>query len=370
MTCITRPLALLALALLAGCGDAEAAPIAPIAAPARSAIQDRAMRGLVMDIAEHRACALLRDRFVPLPEEASAGLRRTVLGRLWVSDCRVAREDDRLTIHVGGRGWRWVERTAPGPFGSRFTVRGTVRLEAAFDLTSEVDVRHDEDGHRLILALTPSATPRARVTPIGAIPLEPAGGWSSIIGGLGGLLGASPRDQARPLLEEEGARSVERELSRGATLVFDLCSSQVDVLIGALGDGLTPPEPPFAGPGVRWLDNARVELHPGAIDLAGPWDSSGGDLAYELEVESGGPVEVALFCRPEAALAASAYLAGGEPDLGAALSRRTVGGAGTLAIPRDACAEPHVLLRAARDTTLRYRIRQEGLLPEALVDCE
>lgn len=373
MTSPTRPLwlvTLLALALLEACAEDGPAPIAPIAAPERSAVQDRAMRGLVMDIAEHQACAALRDRFVPLPEEATGGLRRAVVGRLWVSECRVAREDDRLAVHIGGRGWRWVERTAAGPFGSSFTVRGTVRLQAAFELTSEVDVRYDEDGHRLFLALTPNATPHARVRPIGAIPLEPAGGWSSIIGGLGGLLGMSPRDRARPLLEEEGARSVERELSRGATLVVDLCTSQVDVLIGALGDGVAPPEPPYPGHDVRWLDNARVQLHPGSIDLAGPWDTSDGDLVQELEVESGGPVEVALFCRPEAAIVASAYLAGGDADLSAAVSRHTMSGTSTLAIPRDACAEPHVLLRASRDTTLRYRIRRENQVPEALVDCD
>lgn len=360
----------LALAL-AGCGDASVGTVEPLPVPERTAAQDVAVRALIVDVARHRACALLRDRFVPLPEDRPGAPRRVTEGRLWVDRCVVRRDEDRLSLSLSGRGWQWVERSAAGPLGSSFTVRGTVRLETSLRMTSALDVRYEEDAHRVLVAMTPTETPTATVHPIGTIPIAPDGGWSSIIGGLGGLLGASPEAQARPLLEEQAALVVRRQLARGVTLGLDLCTGQPDLTFGPVGDGEAVEPPPFENEeGVLWLDNERVRLHPGGLDLSGPWSTDEGDGTFELEVESGGPVEAWVLCRAEAALLASSYLAGGSATPTAHASRQRVRGRASLALRAADCAAPHVLLTSAGDATVRYRVRRDGWQPEALVDCE
>lgn len=361
----------IALALfVAACGDGVAPRVEPLPAPERTAAQDRAMRALLVDVARHRACELLRDRFVPLPEDRPGAQRRVVEGRLWIDRCEVRREEDRLGLTLSGRGWQWVERSAAGPLGSSFTVRGTVRLEASLELTSALDLRYEEDARRVLIALTPSAAPTATVRPIGTIPVAPDGGWSSIIGGLGGLFGVSPEAQARPLLEEQAALVVRQQLARGVTLGLDLCTGQPDVTFGPVGDGQAVEPPPFeADDGARWLDNQRVRLHEGGLDLSGPWDTTDGDGSFELVVESGGPVEAFVLCRAEAALLASSYLAGGDATPRAHASRQRVHDRASLALRAEDCAAPHVLLTSPGDATVRYRVRRDGLTPEALVDC-
>ncbi|MEZ4339672.1 MAG: hypothetical protein R3B82_23865 [Sandaracinaceae bacterium] len=355
---------------LAACGDASVGTVEPLPAPERTAAQDGALRALMIDVARHRACDLLRDRFVPLPEDRPGARRRVVEGRLWIDRCRVSREEDRMSLSLSGRGWQWVERSAAGPLGSSFTVRGTVRLEATLDVTSELDLRYEEDAHRVLVAMTPTTPPTATVHPIGTIPIAPDGGWSSIIGGLGGLLGASPEAQARPLLEEQAALVVRQQLARGATLALDLCTAQPDLTFGPIGDGETVEPPPFeVEDGVLWLDNQRVRLHPGGLDLSGPWSTADGDGAFEIEVESGGPVEAWVLCRPEAALLASSYLAGGNASPTAHASRQRVTDRASLALRAADCAEPHVLLTSTDDATVRYRVRRDGWRPEPLVDC-
>ncbi|MCZ7683362.1 MAG: hypothetical protein M5U28_33085 [Sandaracinaceae bacterium] len=171
-------------------------------------------------------------------------------GRLWVSRCEVERRGEALALSVGGRGWRWVEDSAPGPLGTSYTVRGHVRFEADVDVTADVDLRYDERGHRVLAALTPRESARARLTPIGALPVVADGGWSSVLGGLGGLLtGSSVGDRARPLVQEHGARMVQRMLRAGATFSLDLCSGQIDGALGAIEDGAAPPARPYGDEG-------------------------------------------------------------------------------------------------------------------------
>ena len=62
--------------------------------------------------------------------------------------------------------------------------------------------------------------------------------------GLGwGIMGACPG----PLFALVGS---------GLTIMLDMCTSQIDPILGALGDGEAPPEAPYAGG--RWLENAEV----------------------------------------------------------------------------------------------------------------
>src|SRR5690606_16642683 len=87
----------------------------PPSAPTRTAVQDRAIRALVMDVAEARACEALRGAFVPLPEDRPARPAdepAVIEGRLRISECEVERREDALEIAIAGQGWRWIQESA------------------------------------------------------------------------------------------------------------------------------------------------------------------------------------------------------------------------------------------------------------------
>lgn len=365
----------IALVLACACGDVPEAGVtfAPPESPSRTAAQDRALRAMIMDVAEARACEALDGAFVPLPEDRPARPASElpiIEGRLWVSECEVERRGDVLAIVVGGRGWRWIEQSAPGPLATSYTVRGHVRFDAHVEVEAETDLRYDERGRRALVALTPRAEARATLSPIGAIPLVADGGWSSVIGGLGGLLGGgSVAERARPLVQEHGAAMVQRMLRAGATLSFDLCSGQLDGGLGALGDGAAPPERPY-GDEEPWRDNARVRLRPGGIDASGPWTTDGRRVLADVEVEAGGALEAALVCRDRADAIATRYLESGAAQLGAAASA-SHGHAVELTLDGSTCDEAVLVVRASgdRDVRYRYRVRREGDEPRAWVRC-
>jgi len=135
----------------------------------------------------------------------------------------------------------------------------------------------------------------ASVAPTGAVPVEPEGGWSRLVAGLGGLFGASIQERAAPMVEEQGSAQLRERLARGFTFTFDLCRGQADGLVGALGNGEVP-ERPYPPDGLRWLANQRVRLRPGGLDVAGPFQPQGAPLHVDLEVERGEGIEAELVC--------------------------------------------------------------------------
>ena len=361
-----------------GCGDnanEDQVPVAPM--PTRTAAQNDALRAMAMDLARAQACPALEGRFLPLPEDPrtrTPGELPTTVGRLWVDACTVERHGDDLAMHLGGRGWQWVEESGAGPLGSSFTVRGTVRMEATVDLEGSLDLRYDERAHRASVVLTPLSQAQARVVPIGAIPVTPDGGWSGLIGGLGGLLGASPQASARPMLEERAAADLRRELAQGATVVLDLCTSQVSGGLGALGDSEAPPARPWPDDGHLWLDNSRSRLHPGMVDISGPWPTGDTRVVFELELEEGSGADVAIVCRQEAERVAAAALSGVDASARTVV-RRAVARPGApieLSVEESECAEPHFVvapLGSGGAVTYRSRVRHEGDEADALVRC-
>ncbi len=359
----------LVVASCLGCGEAADTPApAPVDAPARTAAGDASLRRMLLDIAAHRGCAALEGAFAPLPEpEVAADRRRRVTGRLWVSRCRLAREGDALGVEVAGRGWQWVDEAGAGPLGSRFDVRGTVRFEVAITLQAEVDVRYDEPSRRAQLLLTPRAAPAVRVTPIGRVPVIAAGGWSGLIGGLGGLLGASPEAQARAQLEAGAARRLAGELGRGLTVTVDLCTSQVDPVLGPLAEGAPPPPPPY--PGGRWIDNAAILLHPDGVDVAGPFEVAG-TLRVEAERIEGPAPRVAWVCADDASDAAAGFLASGAARVDGAVRTAEVASTVALDVTAAQCDEAALVwIPGPGAARVRYRVSDPTVEAEPLVGC-
>lgn len=359
--------------MVVGCGDeGSAVNVDPLPPPQRTAAQDRALRAMAMDVVEAQACDLVRGAFLPVPEERVAASRAeqpSVVGRLWVSECNVERRGDGLSMRVGGQGWQWIDRASAGPLGATFRVRGPVRFQASVELEAEVDLRYDTATHRFLVALTPTRTVRARVSPIGELPVEGDGGWSNIVGGLAGMLGTPLGEQARPIVEQEGALLLQRQLRSGATFVLDLCTGQLDGALGALGDGEATPARPYASE-ERWLDNARVILRPATFDLAGPFASDEERVHVDVEVEHGGAVTASLVCRDAAERTAADYLSQGVVAPSAASVQRRVTSSTTLTLQPGTCREAFLRVEPTEaETRYRYRVRREGETARPLVRC-
>ncbi len=360
--------------IVLGCGEAPSAAVDPLPAPERTAAQDRALRGLAMDVAEGQACELLRGGFLPVPEERVAGSRAeqpSVVGRLKVSECSVERRGDGLSIRVGGQGWQWIDRANPGPLGTSFRVRGVVRFQASVEMQATVDLRYDTERRRVLAALTPTRGVRARVVPIGDPPVEAEGGWSGIVGGFAGMLGSSVAEQARPIVEQEGALMLQRQLRAGATFVLAPRTRQLAGARAALGDDEATPARPYASEGERWLDNARVVLRPASVDQAGPFAPEDRRLHVDVEVERGGSLMVSLVCREEADRFAAEYVSQGLAQPGVVVTRQRVTSAGSLTLEPGACDEAFVRVEPAseHETRYRYRVRREGDATRAFARC-
>jgi hypothetical protein len=370
----------LALCLIACGGETsltEREGGAPIDPPHRTAAQNDALRAMAMDIAQMQACPNLVDRFLPLPEDRQAGFARgelpTVEGRLWVDECTVEREGEQLAMRVEGRGWQWISRSASGPFGSSFSVRGHVRFTASAGMDADVDLGYDTEHHRARVVLSPHGQPRGRLTPIGSLPIVAGGGWSDVVGTFGSMLGTDVQASARPMVEADGAAMIRRHLSGGATFMLDLCTGQLDGALGALGDGEAPGARPYAD-GEPWIDNMRVRLRPGGLDLSGPWAAQGSRVLFDVEVEEGEGAEIVIVCQEAAERIATEFLDGRRVQVQSPVAHRNAsrGRNLELAVAPDACPSPVLVVmpRGNQPVLYRYRVRREGAENEAIVRCE
>ncbi len=371
----------LALALAPACGGAPARPAEHglVPPPTRTAAQDRSVRSLLLDLAAAQLCKRLTGTFVALPDSdaatgPAAGASPSA-GRLWIEHCEATRHDNKLALRLAGRGWTWVEKTAAGPMGTSFTVRGQLKFRSSVDLLGAIDLAYAEDARRVTLWVTPPSPADAHVVPTGAVPVAPNGGWSTFVAALGSALGASAADRARPMVEQQGSAQMADRLSRGFTFTVDLCTGQSDSIVGPLGNGEMPRRP-WPEDGKRWLDNQRVRLRKGGLDAAGPFTSSDGAVHLDLAVEHGPGVSVELLCADDAHRVLAAWLAGGDVPSPRPLAEQTVSAGVTTFVEVDARSCPVVaLVRPAASTTdatpvvYRYRVYVRGDDAAPVVRC-
>lgn len=354
-------------------------PESPAVLPTRTAAADRDLRQLAVDIARAQACERVEGRFLPLPADSSeeSTAPPVIEGRLRPSECRAELVNDDLAITLEGRGFRWTERSSPGPLGSSFTVRGTLRFEAMMRASLAVDLRYDRSTHRAVALVTPIRPPSVSLTPLGEIPVVPDGGWSSIVGGVGGWFGEPLQERARPMVEREGAALVRRQLNEGATLGVDLCSGQLGVEPGQRGDGSHPPPPPFDDEHRRWFENLRVRVGPEGLDVSGPWPvNDAHPLVVDIEVSEGPGVQVCAVCEANGVGLVESYLAGTDlPALRTITAREALPGRRVrLDVERAPCERVVFVARhlggdTPSPTLYRFRIRPGRQEAAGLIDC-
>lgn len=370
--------AIVAVALFSTCGMPSPPPLPdPIEPPARTAVQDQAVRRLLSNVGQNRLCEQLQGRMMALPgSDAPTGRQggqAPAKGRLWVERCQAEERAGMLALHLEGRGWTWANETRAGPLNSRFTVRGYLRFLLSVDLQGELDLGYSESTQVASVWFTPRVAPVARLNLQGPVPVQAQTGLGGVLGIFGSVFGSPVESRARPVVERFGANEIARRLTPGLTTTGELCTGQLDVYMGVLGDGETPLRP-FPADGTIWLENGRTQINSGGIDVAGPWDSGGEALRLDIEVEEGGPAVARVLCQAQAHQVVEAFLARTPAPPVADLRSSTIGAGQLVTLRTDPTTCPVMLVMtptpaASSGTRYRYRaIAGEGS-PEPLMTC-
>lgn len=297
--------------LFIGCGTAPTPPPAP--PPTRTAVQDAGVRRLLLDTATGQVCPRTKNRFLGVPSAAEHPLCGTasqwpcVAGRWLVQTCDPRGDGQALTLQVYGVGWTWVDQTRE-KYLADFSVRQHVYFSAIASIQGALDVAYDEQRRVASVWLTPTGSPQADFRPITAINAQPDGLLARVYNTLArGKVQKGAQDAA----EQTGREKFLQALSRGATITYNTSTLQLDLQVGYLANGAVPRRP-FPSP--RWLVNERQELHPGGVQIAGPFPFMRA-VSLDVVVEQGSDVQFTTACA-DAAQALVSQLASGQPATG------------------------------------------------------
>lgn len=312
------PSLLLALSLphLAACGGVSYPEPAPAPAPkARAGEED--LRVLLAELGAQNVCGVLEGSFVQLISAGSAaegdGEDDTSsdpplgTGRLWVQSCSAEDVRGDLRIEIGGLGWQWIDRESR-LLGATFEVEEYVRFRAALTVTGEVRPTYARGSKLLQLTLQPTDPIVASLHPIQPVDVHSIGIWSRLVAHiLSALTGKGMDARGRELVEEQGTLELRMELEEGMAVAVDLCTGHRFSSIGALRAEALAERPPDVGGG-RWITTERTQLHPGGLDIAGPWSTDPGDPLHGRVRARGGDVVAQLVCVDQVERLARAHL--------------------------------------------------------------
>jgi hypothetical protein len=268
-------------------------------------------------------------------------------------------------------GWTWVDRESSG-----FRVRQYLLVDMDAELSVDIDVGYDRARRLATLWMRPPQDGQvtAHVTPRGLVTAEATGFFSSVLGGVLPVFGASPSDMAREQVADLGSTQLRDRLGGGFTMTYALDRRQVDFMVGALSRGETPERPYPEETTQPWSVNQRSRVWPGGLDVVGPIDASQAAQGLDLELEEGEGAVVRTVCAEPLERYFDLRIQAPDrvvaPPGGAPLVELTRTGAPThIVIPQAAC--PTLLLLAPRSgatlpAQLRYRVAPEGSLPQPL----
>lgn len=345
-------------------------PASAAAPPASDPASD--VKRLLLDTAGSDACSKLRGKFVGLPapsplEGADAGLAKTA-GRWWIRACTSASDGATLKLRLAGPGWSWVDQTSSG-----FRVAQYVYFAVDAELSGTLDVGYDPSARIASIWLLPAAGANARVEPLSDVNAKADTLFSgALVAGTLGLMGKVADDAAKRQVGTQGAEQFQKRLSDGATITLDMARGQLDLSMGRLPKGVVPKRP-FAD-GAPWLLNERQELHPGGLQVAGPFDPAA-TVLLDATIENGPGLAWRVVCRADAEAAFDAVARGGspalppfEPGLGGAVTTTTTS---SVVIHPPGC--PFSLVTgtagaAPSDVALRLRTDAEAAPPPRAVE--
>lgn len=292
--------------VVAGCQHDVAPPASrgaparpsPAVAPLRGASGDDDLRVMLSEIASSKACALMRSGFTGL---RAADRPDVVTGVLWIRDCEISNAGSRLTFHMGGNGWLWVEQTKSKAGGS-FTVHQYVRFSVSTTIVGALDIAYDRDAHVATVWFTPERPPAVEFKTVGGIDVDREGAWSSVVGALGTAFATSPDDLALSEAATQGTHDLSAQFADGLSVTINLCTGLRRVQLGRPAKGV------MGAAGVGETRHVAVEVQPGGVIMIGPQIADDG-MTLHAVAEQGG-VHLALVCAKEAEVVAAALMEG------------------------------------------------------------
>lgn len=320
---------ILGLVLIAACSSKKQTPPDPPVLPhperpLRDAVGDADLRALVYDWLSTKACEKALHRFSGIKDRTRKGI---INGQLWVRGCKITSDGSRLLAEVSGEGWQW-QHVVQKKAGGTFEVNQYVKFAVTAKLGGTVDLAYSPKTHVASLWFTPSGPAAVDVKPVGEIAVDRDDTWSSIIGGVGSLVGESPEDNADDAASEKGGAAFQQQIARGFGIGIDLCTNTTRMAAIRLPKG----EMPKASVGET--HKVEVEIQGYGVIMYGPYDAEGG-MTLDVDV-TGGPAKVNLGCLDEAEQTAQAFLddkANSAPPIKSAL----ITGHAVLKAPRERC---------------------------------
>lgn len=264
---------------------------------------------LLQDVLAYQLCSRLGGQILSLttggdPTVPGGEGEEIIEGRLWLEQCNATSQGNRLTMELGGRGWRWVSRER-SKLGATFDLEQYVRFELDLAAVFDVGSEYARDHQMLIVWLRPRKVTKVNVVPIGEVEVEEEGAWAEVVGTAAGLFGAGTGERAAESVAEEGEVKFGRSLGEGFTIAVDLCtgSSLTE------RDLLSAEEVTSRRRELEDLQGA-ARIFAGGLDVAGPVENA--PIAFDLVARAGSGGRARLYCELEAAQILGAYLEGNE----------------------------------------------------------
>ena len=347
-------------------GSVEAEPAPP---PIPTVGENDDIQDMLVAIARHKVCDRIAGDFTGL---SASGSKRLRTGRFWIESCEEKTKGENVELEIGGRGWRWIDKKSE-KLGATFAVSQYVPMKVDITMVASVDRAYAKQNHIVHLWLTPTERVSAKVTPLGKVDADAKGPWGTILGAAATAVGKDPDDKAAKKVQEKGSRKFSSKLSDGYSVALDLCTGQRYKDVGRFAEGKLP-ERPFPADGRVWIENERVRLYPGGLDITGPFQTKK-KLMAAVELQEGKSLDARLVCDSDAAKLAAAFIEGKKlPKVKALAKEHVVNGTRkTLEASTEQCSVMLVTtLEAAakQPVTYRYMSYEQGARTESLVSCK
>jgi hypothetical protein len=273
-------------------------PQPPAVAPLRGATGDTDLRVMLAELASSKACGMIRGGFTGL---RSPDHPDVVTGVLWIRECEISNVGARVSFHIAGTGWLWIDATK-SKAGGTFTVRQYVRFSIATTIRGPLDIAYDRDAHVATAWFTPDHAPAVDFKTIGNIDVDVDGVWSSVVGAVGSTLSDSPTDLALGEATSQGTHEFNARLAEGLSVTINLCTGLRRVQLGR------PAKGKMGKADVGETQSVPVEIQPGGVLIIGP---QAADSGITLQAESTqGAVRLTLVCAKHAETVAAEFVAG------------------------------------------------------------
>lgn len=332
----------------------------------------RNMEALLIDLAGYNICSRLEGQYIPLSSGGSASGSGTVTntGIIRIDTCSTAEVDHQhLGIELAGTGWQWISRKKE-QLGATFMVNENVKFDVKISMVGAFDAAYDKADHIVNIWFVPTQPVVANLRVIGNVDVDTESLWSSIVGIAGSLGGKTSGQRAEATISRQGNRMFQSKLSKGMTVIMDLCTGRYYFKLGSFPAGQLPES---AGKGRKYLVNSKGILHEGGMLMAGPFDIVQ-PIITRFDATEGG-IKASLVCEDNARMIKDAYVNGKALPRTKPLAEGIVqpGRAVTFKVKADPGCKAVLIMRSLEgqkgSSAFDYAAYHEGEKPKPLVDC-